>query len=112
NAAQRAVVAFVLVALSLGGGFALRASELQATKDFADVAEAVNRYVDKYGAEHVLLALDIDNTVMSMDSDLGSDHWFEWQNYLLTNEPKSPHLVASTFPGLLEVQGVLYNRNH
>lgn len=111
NAAQRAGVAsFLFLALVLSTGFAVRASELQATKDFADVANAVERYIAKYGAEHVLLVLDIDNTVMSMDSDLGSDHWFEWQNYLLTNEPASPHLVAKTFPELLKAQGILYDR--
>ena len=58
----------------------------------------------------MLLVLDIDNTVMSMDTDLGSDHWFEWQNYLLDNEPTSPHLVAKTFPELLKAQGILYDR--
>jgi hypothetical protein len=111
NAAQRAGVAsFLFLALLLSTGFAARASELQATKDFADVAKTVEGYAAKYGAEHVLLALDIDNTVMSMDSDLGSDHWFEWQNYLLTNEPTSPHLVAKTFPELLKAQGILYDR--
>lgn len=109
---ERAAVAWgVFVALVLGSGLAARASELQATKDFADVAAAVNRYAEKFGAEHVLLALDIDNTVMSMDNDLGSDHWFEWQNYLLQNEPNSPHLVAKTFPELLNAQGILYNRS-
>lgn len=109
NAAQRAGVAsWVFLALALSTGFAARASELQATKDFADVAKTVESYVAKYGAEHVLLVLDIDNTVMSMDTDLGSDHWFEWQNYLLNNEPTSPHLVAKTFPDLLKVQGILY----
>ena len=41
--------------------------------------------------------LDIDNTVMAMDNDLGSDQWFEWQKYLLENEPNSPYLVAETF---------------
>src|SRR4051812_40245427 len=111
NAAQRAGVAsFLFLALVLSTGFAVRASELQATKDFADVATTVEDYLAKYGAEHVLLVLDIDNTVMSMDSDLGSDHWFEWQNYLLANEPTSPHLVAKTFPDLLEAQGILYDR--
>jgi hypothetical protein len=111
NAAQRAGAAsFLFIALVLSTGFVARASELQATKDFADVANAVQRYMAKYGAEHVLLVLDIDNTVMSMDSDLGSDHWFEWQNYLLTNEPTSPHLVAKTFADLLKVQGILYDR--
>src|SRR5262245_61872975 len=113
NAAQRAAVAsLVFSALVLSAATAARASELQATKDFADVADAANRYIDKYGAEHVLLALDIDNTVMSMDGDLGSDHWFEWQNYLLTNEPNSPLLVGKTFPELLKVQDLLYQRNH
>jgi hypothetical protein len=88
------------------------ASELRGTKDFADVAAAVKAAIEKYGAEHVLLALDIDNTVMAMDSDLGSDHWFEWQHYLLNNEPDSPLLVAKDFDGLLKAQGILYERGH
>lgn len=113
GAAQRAgLAACILIALVLGSGTTAWASELQATKDFADAAAAVNRYIEKFGAEHVLLVLDIDNTVMSMDGDLGSDHWFEWQSYLLANELNSPHLVAKTIPGLLEVQGFLYERNH
>lgn len=112
SAGERAVVAlFVLAALVLDQGY-VRASELQATKNFADVAVAVEHYVEKFGAEHVLLALDIDNTVMSMDGDLGSDHWFEWQQYLLGNEPNSPHLVAKTFDGLLDAQRILYDRQH
>src|SRR3954453_9422101 len=113
SARRRATVgSFVFVALILHAVLAAWASELLATKDFVDVAITVDEYVKQFGAEHVLLVLDIDNTVMSMDDDLGSDHWFEWQNYLLTNEPDSPHLVARTFPGLLEAQGILYNRGH
>src|SRR5262245_20901150 len=109
NAARRAGVAsFLFLALLLSSDFAARASELQATKDFADAARTVEDYVAKYGAEHVLLVLDIDNTVMSMDSDLGSDHWYEWQDYLLNHEQTSPHLVAKTKPELLKVQGILY----
>ena len=64
---------------------------------------------NKYGAEHVLLVVDIDNTMLAMNRPLGSDQWFEWQDYLLKNEPDSPYLVADTFDGLLEVQGLLYN---
>lgn len=109
----RAAVAWcTLAALVLSGGIAAWASELQPTEDFADVAAAVDRYVDEFGPEHVLLALDIDNTVISMDTDLGSDHWFEWQNYLLKYEPRSRFLVAKDFAGLLEVQGILYNLGH
>jgi hypothetical protein len=111
NAARRAGVAsFLFLALLLGTGFAARASELQATADFADAARTAEDYVARFGAEHVLLVLDIDNTVMSMDSDLGSDHWYEWQNYLLNHEQSSPHLVAKTKPELLKIQGILYER--
>lgn len=109
---RAAVATCALAALIFVSAVMAQASELRATKDFADVAAVVESYVEKFGAEHVLLALDIDNTVMSMDNDLGSDHWFEWQSYLLVNEPESPLLVAKTFPGLLEAQGKLYDLGH
>jgi hypothetical protein len=105
-------VGCAVLALLLSAASAARASELRGTKDFADVAAAVESAVQKYGAEHVLLALDIDNTVMSMDHDLGSDHWFEWQRYLLDHEPDSQHLVAKDFDGLLKAQGLLYEKGH
>jgi hypothetical protein len=110
----RAVVAWCALAALILSHWATsaRASELRPTKEFADVAAAVNRHVEDFGAEHVLLVLDIDNTIMAMNQDLGSDHWFEWQNYLLQNEPASPFLVADNFAGLLEVQGILYNLSH
>jgi hypothetical protein len=98
--------------LNVATRVALVASQIEATNDFADVAKAAERYIEKYGAEHVLMALDIDGTIMSMDSDLGTDHWFEWQNYLLKNEPHSPFLVSKTFPGLLHAQQILYERGH
>jgi len=109
---RTAVVRCLLVALFLAGYEASRAAELRATSDFADVVATAEQFVEKYGAEHVLIALDIDNTMMSMDDDLGSDHWFEWQDYLLKNEADSPHLVADTFPGLLKVQDKLYDLGH
>ena len=84
--------------LALASGTRVVASELQATKDFADVGRDVGAIRHKVGPEHVLLVLDIDNTMMSMDNRLGSDHWFEWQSYLLNHEPTSPHLVAKAFP--------------
>lgn len=109
---RAAVTWCALAALVLSCRLPACASEVRATKDFADIAAAVNRFVDQFGAEHVLLVLDIDNTLMSMNNDLGSDHWFEWQRYLLENEPKSNFLVADTFDGLLEVQGTLYRHGH
>jgi hypothetical protein len=111
---RRSAAAWCAVAALLLSGFvgAARASEQRATKDFADIAAAVEKYVAQYGAEHVLLALDIDNTIMSMNTDLGSDHWFEWQRDLLTTNPKSRMLVGKTLDDVLVVQGTLYNLNH
>ena len=57
------------------------------------------------GAANVLVVLDIDNTLLATDQDLGGDAWFNWQAGLLKSEPKSEHLVAKSFGGLLRVQG-------
>jgi hypothetical protein len=84
------------------------ASEITATDDFRDVAAVVLDYADEFGPQRVLLALDIDNTLLAMNSELGSDQWFEWQRYLLDHEPTSDDLVAGTFEGLLEAQGMLF----
>ena len=84
------------------------ASEYRAINDFRAVANEVQRSEERVGPEHVLVALDIDNTLLAMDEPLGSEQWFDWQVYLLNKDPTSPQLVASTFEGLLEVQGRLY----
>jgi hypothetical protein len=106
----RARIAWCLVASLVVCAASAYAAELQSTKEFADIAAAVEHAVAKHGAEHVLLALDIDNTVMAMDHDLGSDHWFEWQRFLQDYDPKSPLRVAATFDDLIRVQGILYDR--
>jgi hypothetical protein len=84
------------------------AAEFRETNDFADSLHYIEQYVQKYGAEHVLFVVDIDNTLLAMDQPLGSDQWFEWQEYLLANEPDSPHLAADDFGGLLAAQGLLF----
>lgn len=85
------------------------AGELTDTPEFAEVGAAVIRYANKIKPERILLAVDLDNTLLAMDEPLGSDQWFEWQRYLLDHEPKSKYLVADTFQGLLEAQGLLYH---
>ena len=110
-----AVAWYALAALAaLGGrgvapGHIVSAAEVRFTTDFADVAKATERYAERYGPEHVLLVVDIDNTLLAMNHDLGSDQWFIWQEFLIKHEPASPNRVADTFEGLLEVQGLLYN---
>lgn len=78
------------------------------TSNFADVEKAAQALIQKHGAANVLVVLDIDNTLLATDQDLGGDAWFNWQAGLLRKEPKSPHLVAPDFAGLLRVQGILF----
>jgi len=84
------------------------ASEYRETTDFAEAAAVTEDYAERYGASGTLLVVDIDNTLLTMQGDLGSDPWFEWQEYLLEQEPDSPDLVAEDFAGLLEAQGLLF----
>jgi hypothetical protein len=86
------------------------AGEVRISDDFRDVLTAVEQSAAAVGPEHVLLVVDIDNTILKMNRDLGSEQWFDWQEYLLKNEPESKQLVANSFDGLLIVQGILFDR--
>ena len=99
--------ALAVLAWSVAATAAL-AGEVRTTADLKDAAEVADRYVKQYGAEHVLLILDVDNTLLAMNQPLGSDQWFTWQENLLKTNPHSPYLVADTFDGLLKAQGLLY----
>lgn len=78
------------------------------TAEFSVVVEQVETFIRKHGVEKVLLVVDLDNTLLAMNQDLGSDQWFNWQESLLEEDKQHPDLVASSFNGLLEVQGVLF----
>jgi len=108
---HRALVVYsVLAALvwSAVSTAVLPAGEVRTTADLKDVADVVDHYADQYGAEHVLLVVDIDNTLLAMNQPLGSDQWFIWQENLLKTHPHSPYLVADSFEGLLKAQGLMY----
>jgi len=99
-----ATIAFLLAAVA-----PLQGASIHATDDFSVVAEQVRSLVAEHGSKNVLLVCDIDNTLLAMKGDLGSDQWFEWQNFLLNNKPKSRELVAKDFDGLLAAQGLLFS---
>ena len=103
--------AAALIVLNFHAASGLTAG-LTDTADFAEVGASVVQYAHKVNPERILLVLDIDNTLLSMDNPLGSDQWFEWQRYLIDHEPESKYKVADSFNGLLEAQGLLYNVSH
>lgn len=107
-AVRSAVLLMTVVGICAGS----RASEMTDAGDFAEVGAAVIKYAHKVDPARILLVLDIDNTLLAMNNPLGSDQWFEWQRFIIKNEPKSKQRVADTFEGLLEAQGLLYNLSH
>lgn len=107
---RAAVVSYAATILvCCGNAVSAHASEIRETDDFKEVAAVVEKLVSQFGRQHVLLVTDVDNTLLAMNHDLGSDQWFEWQKFLLENQPDSKLLVAKDFAGLLEAQGTLYN---
>jgi hypothetical protein len=103
---------FTAVAVCLCFSVLSQAGELTDVADFAEVGAQVEQYTQKFKPENVLLVLDIDNTLLAMDTPLGSDQWFEWQRYMIDHDPSSEFLVSPTFDGLLEAQGLLYDISH
>lgn len=84
------------------------ARESYSTADFSHVVEKSQELAEKHSKENVLVVVDVDNTLLAMNQDLGSDQWFNWQAGLLKDDPRSPDLVAADLDGLLGVQGTLF----
>ena len=85
------------------------ASEQLETDDLRSVEKKADELAKKYGTKDVLLVFDVDNTVLAMRQNLGSDQWFGWQAKLLQEKPLPPAAVASDIQGLLQVQSILYS---
>lgn len=82
--------------------------KLLKTASMIQVQAKVAHLITKYKSQDILVVFDIDNTLLAMNQDLGSDQWFGWQNELLETDPESPDLVAKDFGQLLDVQATLY----
>ena len=77
---------------------------LGSTDDLGLVADVALQMADRYGNDRVLVVLDLDNTLLAMEQDLGSDQWFYWQWDMQANEPCNPLLVSD----VLAAQGALF----
>lgn len=82
-----------------------RAQNLLAeTDDLGMVADMALQMGGLYGNDEVLVVLDIDNTLLAMEQDLGSDQWYYWQKTLAKDDPCSGKLVNGRFA----VQGAVF----
>lgn len=56
--------------------------------DYGIINQTVLEKVQTYGADQVLMVLDIDNTILTSDTELGSDFWYQWQTDKLPVKPR------------------------
>lgn len=81
------------------------AANIPNASDFVDTVLARGA---ELGPAQVLVILDVDNTLLTMRDDLGSDQWYRWQKGLLNKPGPDEGEVAADFDGMLEVQKLLF----
>lgn len=72
---------------------------------FHQVSAAVTQKSQQYGAEHILIVLDIDNTLLTSEVDLGGDVWYQWQTGKLKIKPTTAQKVPCLYQDAI---GLLY----
>lgn len=79
------------------------------TDSFKVVQKKVEELNKKYGKDNVLVVLDIDNTVLTMPNNFGSDQWFTWQTEeCLNRKANKKYCITTSFPELLDLQGQIF----
>lgn len=74
-----------------------KAVVVQETQAFADVVQTIKHKTQLYGLKNVLVVVDIDNTLLSSESDLGGDIWYQWQRGNLELKPTEEQKVSCLF---------------
>jgi hypothetical protein len=68
--------------------------EQKSVLSFDTVALDVEGLNRKYGADNVLIVVDIDNTLLTSSVDLGGDIWYQWQTGKLELKPRADEKVS------------------
>lgn len=66
---------------------------------------AARSLTDAHDAEDILVVFDLDNTLLAMNTELGSNQWYDWQKTLRDEQG----CVAERVPELLKAQGAAYH---
>lgn len=79
---------------------------IDSTDQFSDVKTFVEEKLKQYDKSEILIVLDIDNTILTSQTDLGGDIWYQWQNIELKIKPTANQQIEKPF--LYDVVGLLY----
>jgi len=74
------------------------------TQDLNTVVDLVGKLSNQLDPEQILVVFDIDNTLLAMNTDVGSDQWYDWQKSLQKENACDDRLVTD----LLASQGALF----
>lgn len=77
------------------------------TNQINDVIQVYNTNIQNHNK--TLVVFDIDNTLLKLKDDLGSEHWFLWQKQFIENKITSLPAVVNSVEDLLTVQSWIYN---
>lgn len=72
---------------------------------YADIVAMTTKLSQQYGVDKVLIVMDIDNTILTSTTDLGSDVWYQWQIGKLEIKPSTSQKVTCLFEDSI---GLLY----
>lgn len=106
----------VILLLLLGLSLNLNASEHRETAEYKDVLQKVQSLVKTAGPSEILVVFDIDNTLLRMNTPLGSEQWVDWQIDGMIKKAKDPnpnppnkydYVVADSREELLKIWGML-----
>ncbi|MDP5030820.1 MAG: DUF2608 domain-containing protein [Paraglaciecola sp.] len=70
---------------------------VQETHAFKDVVKTIKQKTTRYNSDNVLVVVDIDNTLLTSESDLGGDIWYQWQRGSLAVKPREEQKVQCLF---------------
>ena len=82
----------------------LPASHRLETDNLSATLELVHTLETQIPTNQILVVFDIDNTLLAMNTELGSDQWYDWQKALQKEDKCDPRLVTER----LSAQGALY----
>lgn len=97
---------YLLLMTCLLGQSVFAMTHLAQVSWMSKVNKKIHTLIDLYGAQHVLVAYDIDNTLLSppVGYNLADTQWWNWQMQLLKTNPNSKYLVANNLAAMLTVQ--------
>ncbi len=103
----------LLLSLLLLSASNLFASEALESSSMKEIEAKVLAQGKKYGVKNVLAVFDIDNTVLAMPQNFGSDQWFGWQSANCMGKNPKPDFCATTdFGELLDIQGQIFSMSN